>query len=148
LKENDKSIKQLALDLLYLISNESNVHGIIKELMNFLITVTDSDFLLELTLKICAIVEKHAPTRRWYIDTVINVLTLAGNYVSEQSTSSLIHFISATPQLQSYAVHKLYFSLLENQNQVGLVKAAFFVIGEFGAQLVKGAAVTQENTPV
>lgn len=48
-------------------------------------------------MKICAIVDKHSPNRRWHIDTIIKVLTLAGNYIKEESTNSLIHLICSTP---------------------------------------------------
>lgn len=112
LQEKDKSIKQLAVDLTYLITNENNVKSIVKELLNYLlIDGNDNDFLEELALKICAIIDKHAPNRKWYVDTVIKVLILAGNYIKEESISNLIHLICSTPQLQSYAMHKLYFSL-------------------------------------
>ena len=43
LKENDTSIKALALDLIYLVSNESNVKNIIKELLNHLLSLTEDD---------------------------------------------------------------------------------------------------------
>lgn len=89
-----------------------------KELLNHLISVneTENDFLEELTNKIAAIVDKHSPSRRWHLDTVIKLLTLAGNYIKEDSISNLIHLICLTPQLQTYAVYKLYYSLLENLN--------------------------------
>lgn len=55
MKENDNSIKTLALDLLYVITNETNVKGIVKELLNVLLSLTeeDADFTKELTNKIC-----------------------------------------------------------------------------------------------
>lgn len=40
------------MDLTYLISNENNVKGIIKELLNYLLNVNDPEFLRELTLKV------------------------------------------------------------------------------------------------
>lgn len=40
-----------------MITNESNIKSIVKELLNYLISVNDSDLLKELTLKICAIVD-------------------------------------------------------------------------------------------
>jgi len=79
--------------------------------LNYLLNVNDPDFLKELTLNICLIVDKHSPSRRWYVDTVTKVLTLAGNYVKEESISLLIHLVCSTPDLQTYALHKLYFSL-------------------------------------
>lgn len=102
----------------------------------------------ELTSKICAIVNKHTPNRRWHIDTVIKVLTLAGNYIKEESIFSLIHLICSTPQLQCYAVHKLYFSFNENQNQDGLAKATLYIIGEFGQLLTSGKAIALDETPI
>lgn len=62
-----------------------------------MLSVNDTDFMEELTSKICAIVNKHTPNRRWHIDTVIKVLTLAGNYIKEESIFSLIHLICSTP---------------------------------------------------
>ncbi|KAL4432313.1 hypothetical protein ABPG74_011072 [Tetrahymena malaccensis] len=148
MKESDISVKQLALDLVYIITNEQNVKSIIKELLNYLLAVTDEGFLRELTNKICAIVDKHSPNRRWQVDTIIKVLTLAGNYIKEESTNNMIHLICMSPELQSYAVHKLYFSLNENINQNGLAKAAVYCIGEFGHLLVRGTPVAHQDTKV
>lgn len=68
-------------------------------MLNYLLSVHDPDFLRELTLHICLIVDKHSPSRKWYIDTVVKVLTLAGNYIKEESISLLIHLICSTPDL-------------------------------------------------
>lgn len=52
MKESDISVKQLALELVFVISNEQNVKSIVKELLNHLLTVTDESFLKELTNKV------------------------------------------------------------------------------------------------
>jgi AP-1 complex subunit gamma-1 len=101
-----------------------------------------------LTLKICSSVEKYSPDRRWHVDTIIKVLTLAGNYVQDESLYSLLHLISATPQLQTYAAHKIFFSLRENISQEGLAKAGLWCIGEFGNLLISGKATASDNTPI
>lgn len=44
-------------------------------------------------------VEKYAPSRRWYIDILIKVLILAGNFVAEENSAALIHLIVGTPEL-------------------------------------------------
>lgn len=147
LKENDFTIKKLALDLLYLITNETNVKSIVKEMLNYLL-VAEADFMQDLTWKICSSIEKYSPNRRWYVDTLIRVLTLAGNYVKDESLSSLIHVISSTQQLQTYAMHKIFFSLRENINQDGLVKVGLWCLGEFGNLLVNGKAIGPDNTPI
>ena len=100
-------------------------------MLNILL-VAENDIISDLTLKICLSVEKFAPNKRWYIDTIVKVLTLVGTYVRDDSISSLVHVISATPELQTYAVYKLFFSLRENPNLQGLAKTGLYCIGEFG----------------
>lgn len=85
--------------MILIISNEVNVKGIVKELLNYLLAVTDEGFLKELTNKICSIVDKHSPNRRWQVDTIIKVLTLAGNYIKEESTNNMIHLICMSNEL-------------------------------------------------
>jgi len=147
LRENDMSIKKLALDVLYLITNEKNIESIVKEMLNYILEA-EPEFLQDLTLKICSSVEKYSPDRRWHIDTIIKVLTLAGNYVKDESIYSLLHLIAATPQLQNYAVHKIFFSLRENITQDGLCKVGLWCIGEFGQLIISGKAVAPDNTPI
>jgi len=147
LKENDISIKKLALDLLYLITNEKNIESIIKEMLNYILE-SEADFLQELTLKICNSVERFAPNRRWHIDTIIKVLTLAGNHVKDESVNSLIHIISATSELQAYCVSKLFFSLKENLNQDGLAKVGLWCIGEYASTLIGGKTTTPDGAPI
>jgi len=115
LKEYDVSIKKKALDLILVITTKKNVKSIVKELLNLILT-EEEELLSGLAQTICISVEKYAPSRRWHIDSVIKVLTLAGNFVEEDSIASLIHLISATPSLQMYAICKTFFSLRENLN--------------------------------
>jgi AP-1 complex subunit gamma-1 len=44
LRENDMSIKKLALDVLYLITNEKNIESIVKEMLNYIL-VSEPEFL-------------------------------------------------------------------------------------------------------
>lgn len=77
LKDHDIVIKKKALDLLYQICTTANVKSIVKELMGFL-PGAEKEFKEELAQKICRAVEKHAPNKKWQLDTVLKVLTLAG----------------------------------------------------------------------
>jgi AP-1 complex subunit gamma-1 len=73
---------------------------------------------------------------------------LAGNYVKDESLSSLIHLISSTSQLQTYSVHKIFFCLRENLNQDGLIKVGLWCVGEFGGLLTSGKAVGPDGVPI
>lgn len=79
-------IKKKALDLLFKITNASNVKSIAKELLNYLL-IADSEFKKELSNKICMCCEKYAPNKKWHVDTVIKVLTLSEGHVREEFIS-------------------------------------------------------------
>ena len=68
--------------------------------------------------------------------------------MKDESLSSLIHLISSTPQLQTYSIHKIFFSLRENLSQDGLIKVGLWCLGEFGNLLVNGKAVGPDNQPI
>ena len=56
-QDADVSIRKRALELVYLLVNETNVKPLAKELVDYL-EVSDQDFKEDLTAKICSIVEK------------------------------------------------------------------------------------------
>ena len=56
-QDADVSIRKRALELVYLLVNETNVKPLTKELVDYL-EISDEDFKEDLTAKICSIVEK------------------------------------------------------------------------------------------
>ncbi|KAL7209344.1 hypothetical protein ACSBR1_030971 [Camellia fascicularis] len=72
--DSDASIRKRALELVYLLVNESNVKSLTKELIEYL-EVSDQDFKGDLTAKICSIVEKFSTEKIWYIDQMLKVLS-------------------------------------------------------------------------
>jgi AP-1 complex subunit gamma-1 len=56
-QDADVSIRKRALELVYLLVNDTNVKPLTKELVDYL-EVSDQDFKDDLTAKICSIVEK------------------------------------------------------------------------------------------
>lgn len=73
------------------------------------------------------------------------MLCIAGNYVSEETTASIINVIVSTHELNVYSVHKLYLAVKNNLNQEGLVKIGVYVIGEFGDILVSNNVLGPDN---
>lgn len=100
LNEKDILIRIMALDLLYVIASPDNSQAIVKDLLNVLWNATDQEFIEELALKICLIVEKHSINRRWHFDTILKVLVIADQAVKEESAKSLVYLVQSTPQLQ------------------------------------------------
>jgi Adaptin N terminal region len=60
------------LDLLYSLVNEGNIRLLTKELLDYL-KVTDADFKPDLTAKICQLVQRFAPDRKWHLDSLLEV---------------------------------------------------------------------------
>lgn len=137
LRDPDISIRRRALDLAFTLINDSNTKVLVRELLAFL-EVADAEFKPTMTLQIGLAAERFAPDKRWHVDTMLRVLTLAGNYVKEELLSSFIRLIATSPELQSYAVQKLHANLASDITQEGLCLAGAWVIGEYGELLLKG----------
>jgi len=56
-QDSDASIRKRALELVFILVNDSNVKPLTKELLEYL-EVSDPEFKGDLTPKICSIVEK------------------------------------------------------------------------------------------
>jgi AP-1 complex subunit gamma-1 len=140
LKDADISIRTRALELIYQLVNEQNVIVLTTELLNYLV-VAQSEQRATLSSKIMQIVERYSPGKKWRIDTIITMLSLAGNQVDESVIRTAIIFIAQTEGFQAYAVHKLYRALQEDTSQLGLLSVGVYTIGEFGDLLVRDCNV-------
>lgn len=144
LRDPDISIRRRALDLSFTLINESNVRVLIRELLAFL-EVADNEFKPIMTSQIGVAADRFSPTKRWHVDTMLRVLSLAGNYVKEQILSSFIRLVATTPDLQQYVVQKLYANLRKDISQESLTLAGAWCIGEFGDALLRGGNYEEEE---
>lgn len=134
LKDADVSIRQRALELIYQLVNESNVVNLTSELLNYLV-VAPSDHKPSLVSKIMNIVESFSPNRKWRVDTIITMLSIAGNGLDDAIPRASIIFIAQADGLQGYVTHRVYQFLLEDTSQLGLLQVGLWCIGEYGDQL-------------
>ncbi|KAA8533123.1 hypothetical protein F0562_033344 [Nyssa sinensis] len=146
-KDSDASIRKRALELVYLLVNESNVKPLTKELIDYL-EVSDQEFRGDLTAKICSIVEKFSPEKIWYIDQMLKVLSEAGNFVKDEVWHALIVVISNASNLHGYTVRSLYRAVQTSGEQESLVRVAVWCIGEYGEMLVNNAGMLDIEDPI
>ncbi|GAB2297329.1 hypothetical protein Dimus_031439 [Dionaea muscipula] len=146
-KDTDASIRKRALELVYLLVNESNVKPLTIELIDYL-EVTDHDFKGDLMVKICSIVEKFSPEKIWYIDQMIRVLSEAGNFIKDEVWHALIVVITNASELHGYAVRSLYRAVQASTDQETLVKVAVWCIGEYSDMLVNNVGVFDFEDPI
>ncbi|KHO00913.1 Armadillo-like helical [Metarhizium album ARSEF 1941] len=144
LRDPDVSIRRRALDLSFTLINENNVRVLIRELLAFL-EVADNEFKPTMTSQIGIAADKFAPNKRWHFDTMLRVLSLAGNYVKEQILSSFVRLIATTPELQTYAVQKLYVNLKKDITQESLTQAGAWCVGEYADALLSGGQYEEEE---
>ncbi|OMJ81382.1 hypothetical protein SteCoe_18173 [Stentor coeruleus] len=140
LKDPDLVIKKKALDLTSVLINESNIKQIVKELIDHLIS-SEPELKEAIVAKICGALEENSSSKQWTIDTLTQILSIAGSFVDDDVISSTAHIISSTPELQAYSVHKLYRALKDNIDQQGLVLLSVWCVGEYG-DLITRSRVT------
>lgn len=146
-KDSDASIRKRALELVYLLVNESNAKPLTKELIEYL-EVSDPEFKGDLTAKICSIIEKFSPEKIWYIDQMLKVLSEAGNYVKDEVWHALIVVITNASNLHAYSVRSLYRAVQTAGDQETLVRVAVWSIGEYGDMLIGNAGVLDIEEPI
>ncbi|KAL1327600.1 hypothetical protein AAHE18_13G313000 [Arachis hypogaea] len=139
-KDADASIRKRALELVYVLVNESNVKPLTTELVSYLETC-DQDFKGDLTAKICSIVSKFSPEKIWYIDQMIKVLLEAGSFVKDEVWRALIVVISNASELHGYAVRALYKAFQKSNEQEAFTRVAIWCIGEYGDLLINNVGM-------
>ncbi|KAK1273219.1 AP-1 complex subunit gamma-2 [Acorus gramineus] len=147
LQDSDASIRKRALELVFLLVNDTNVKPLTKDLIEYL-EVSDQEFKGDLTVKICLIVEKFSHEKLWYIDQMLKVLIEAGNFVKDEIWHALVVVISNVPDLHGYTVRSLYKALQNSCEQESLVRVAVWCIGEYGELLINNVGVLDVEEPI
>ncbi|XP_036121831.1 AP-1 complex subunit gamma-like 2 isoform X2 [Molossus molossus] len=145
LREPDASLSRRALELSLALVNSSNVRAMTKELQGFLESCP-VDLRADCASGILLAAERFAPTKRWHIDTILQVLTTAGTHVRDDAVANLIQLIGGAQELHTYSVRRLYSALAQDISQQPLVQVAAWCIGEYGDLLLEGSC--EETEPL
>ncbi|RXM30039.1 AP-2 complex subunit alpha-2 [Acipenser ruthenus] len=136
--ERDVSVRQRAVDLLYAMCDRSNAQQIVAEMLNYLETA-DYSIREEIVLKVAILAEKYAVDYTWYVDTILNLIRIAGDYVSEEVWYRVIQIVINRDDVQGYSAKTVFekvgfadyltlftYEILLLQNQVSLVSQCAF----------------------
>ncbi|XP_036390437.1 LOW QUALITY PROTEIN: AP-2 complex subunit alpha-2-like [Megalops cyprinoides] len=129
--ERDVSVRQRAVDLLYAMCDRSNAQQIVAEMLNYLETA-DYSIREEMVLKVAILAEKYAVDYTWYVDTILNLIRIAGDYVSEEVWYRVIQIVINRDDVQGYAAKTVFESLQAPACHENLVKVGGYILGEFG----------------
>jgi AP-2 complex subunit alpha len=133
LKDSDVSIRKRALDLLYGMCDNTTAPQIVRQLLDYL-AKAEYEVRSELATKTALLAERFAANKGWYIDVMLELLSVAGEDVPDTMWHRVVRVVlSCTEDVQAYAARTCFKALRNpNWNEV-LLKVGAYVLGEFGS---------------
>jgi AP-2 complex subunit alpha len=123
LRDKDISVRRRALDLLYSMCDATNAESIVDELLRYL-KVADYALREEMVLKIAILTEKYATSYQWYVDTILQLISTAGDHVGDEVWYRVVQIITNTEDLREYAAKSIFNYLKAPTCHESLVKIA------------------------
>lgn len=149
----DETLKRKTLELLFRMTNATNVLFVVDKLISHLRTTTDVQFRAGLTEKITQLAERYAPDNAWYIQTMNAVLELGGELVRVDLAHNLMRLIAegsgedeeADMAMRVFA-SQTYFQLLQQAKLPDiLMQVICWVLGEYGYLCTQGVNTVLER---
>eukprot|EP00604_Paraphysomonas_vestita_P001033 CAMPEP_0174821540 /NCGR_PEP_ID=MMETSP1107-20130205/9052_1 /TAXON_ID=36770 /ORGANISM="Paraphysomonas vestita, Strain GFlagA" /LENGTH=853 /DNA_ID=CAMNT_0016038711 /DNA_START=353 /DNA_END=2914 /DNA_ORIENTATION=- len=134
LKDADVSVRKRSLDLLYVMTDKNNAETVVSELLLNL-SSADASIKDDMVVKIAILAEKFALNLQWYLDTMVQVIMVAGDFVSEDVWHRIVHIITNHPDLHEYAAAKMITIVQSKFAPETAVALAGYVLGEFGVNI-------------
>ncbi|UJR23024.1 hypothetical protein I4U23_026050 [Adineta vaga] len=141
--ERDVSVRQRAVDLLYAMCDRSNAEDIVQEMLTYLETA-DYTIREEMVLKIAILSEKYAVDYKWYLDIMLKLIRIAGDFVSEEVWYRVIQVVVNRTDVQSYAAKIAFEALQAPACHENMIKVAGYILGEYGNLI----ALDPRSTPM
>ncbi|EDV28677.1 uncharacterized protein TRIADDRAFT_19420 [Trichoplax adhaerens] len=142
--ERDVSVRQRAIDLLYAMCDKTNAIEIVEEMLNYLKTA-DYSIREEMVLKVAILAERYAVDYTWYVDTILRLIGIAGDYVSEEVWYRVIQITVNRDDVQGYAAKTVFEALQAPACHENMVKVGAYILGEFG-NLIAGDGRSSAGT--
>lgn len=147
LKDPDVSIRRRALELVFALMNHSTIRALMREILAFL-DVADTEFKAYMCSSIATSAARYAPNKRWHMDTLLKMLSSAGNYITEELVTTVVQMITQTEELHAYVTQRLFVAIQDDIAKQPLVQISAWCIGEYGDLLVGGAVEDEEPIDV
>lgn len=146
LKDADISVRRRALDLLFVMCDTDNAERIVDELVQHL-TIADAAIREEMVLKIAILAEKYATDLRWYVDTILKLISISGDHVSDDIWHRVVQIVTNHPQgdLQAYTAATLLVAVSPRQCHEKAVRVAAYILGEFGFLIAERPGMSGEE---
>jgi len=146
LKDADISVRRRALDLLFVMCDSDNAEMIVDELVAHLV-LADAAIREEMVLKIAILAEKYATDLRWYVDTILKLISISGDHVSDPIWHRVVQIVTNHPKgdLQAYAAATLLVAVSPRRCHETAVRVAAYILGEFGFLVAERPGMSGEE---
>lgn len=134
LKDSDESVRRRSLDLLYAMTNQVNSESVVGELLVNL-SLCPANMKDNLVVKIAILAEKYANNLQWYFDTMVQVIMVAGDHVSEDVWHRIVRIVTNNPDLHDYAAEKMMGIVQSKFAHETAVALGGYLLGEFGVNI-------------
>eukprot|EP01137_Pigoraptor_chileana_P031775 Opistho-2@20145 len=139
LDDPDETLKRKTLDLLYRMTNPSNVNVIVDRMVSFMRATPDAYIRADLFDRVNRLAERFAPDNIWFLETMVCVLEIAGEVASADVAYNLLRLIAegsdnenADAELKARAVEVCAGLVARTTMPDVLVKVMVWVLGEYG----------------
>lgn len=131
LRDRDISVRRKAIDLLYCLCDAANVKTIVHELLKYL---QSADFAIreDMVIRIAILTEKYANDYKWYVDTSLRLIAIAGNHVSDEVWQRVVQIVVNNESLQVYAARNVLEHFKHPTCHENMLKIGGYVLGEYG----------------
>jgi len=141
LKETDISLRKKALNLLYVMTYESNAKEIVGEIM-VILPLADASLKEDMVVKIAIVAEKYSKDLSWYVDTMVQIILMAGDYVTEPVWYRMVQIIFNNPAVHDYAAEKLLACVQSKYTHDIIISIAGYLLGEIGVNICEQPNMT------
>ncbi|GMH55286.1 hypothetical protein TrRE_jg11905, partial [Triparma retinervis] len=140
LKDADISVRRRALDLLFVMCDSTNAESIVDELITYLVAA-DAGIREQMVLKIAVLAEKYALSKKWYVDTILKLISISGDQVSDSIWHRVIVIVTNNPEgdLQQYVAQTMFDVCSSKTAHPKAVAVGSYVLGEFGFLIAEEA---------
>lgn len=134
LKDDDISIRRRALELIFALMNNTNIRALTREIFGFLETC-ETEFKENVCTQLSRNAAKFAPNKRWHVDTVMKILIMSGEYISDDMIQFHAHYFAEMSDMHAYIVKRLYTILQQDISSQPTTQIGVWCMGEFGEMI-------------
>ncbi|EFJ19547.1 hypothetical protein SELMODRAFT_233268 [Selaginella moellendorffii] len=146
LREEDRSIQKVSVDLLYEICDATNVKRIVEESWRYLcFSTAEFDVQESIATKAGLLAEKYATDCSWYVDVVLLLVEKGGALVPDDVWRGLIQCVAEHDDIQVYAATKAREYISKPMVHETMLKIAGSLLGDNSHLLARKPGYTPKE---